>query len=130
METIRVVAAAIIRDNKVLATQRGYGDWVGWWEFPGGKVEEGEAPEDALVREIREELEAEIEVGRLLCPIDCYYPKFRLVMDCYLCELVDEGFELVEHSAARWLSADELDEVKWLPGDVKVAEVLKGELGR
>ena len=128
VETIHVVAAAIIRDNKVLATQRGYGDWAGWWELPGGKVEEGEASEEALAREIREELDAEIEVGRLLCVVDYYYPKFHLIMDCFVSELADEGFTLVEHRAARWLAVGELDEVKWLPGDVKVVEALKREL--
>ena len=130
METKNVVAAVIVRDNMVLATQRGYGDWAGWWEFPGGKVEESETPEAALVREIREELEAEIEVGRLLCVAEYDYPKFHLSMGCYLCELRDEEFTLVEHSAARWLGAAELDDVQWLPGDVKVIEALKGELGR
>ena len=128
METKHVVAAVIVRDNAILATQRGYGDWAGWWEFPGGKVEAGETPEAALAREIREELAAEIEIGRLLCVAEYDYPAFHLSMECFECRLVDEGFTLVEHRAAKWLTAAELDDVQWLPGDVKVIEVLKGEL--
>ena len=103
MKTINVVAAIIVKDGEIFATQRGYGDYKDWWEFPGGKIEPGETPEEALVREIREELHAEIEVGRLVDTVEYDYPKFHMVMRCYLCRLISEEIELVEHEAARWL---------------------------
>ena len=126
MKQIEVVAAIIHDDGgRIFATQRGYGDWKDWWEFPGGKMEAGETPEGALVREIREELSAEISVDDFLCTIDYDYPKFHLTMHCYLCSLVTETLHLNEHEAAKWLTKNELDSVKWLPADVKVVEDLK-----
>ena len=126
MKQIEVVAA-IIHDNegRIFATQRGYGDFKDWWEFPGGKMEAGETPEEALVREIREELSAEISVDELLCTVEYQYPAFFLKMHCYLCSLVTEALHLNEHEAAKWLAKDELDSVKWLPADVKVVETIK-----
>ena len=125
MKQIEVVAA-IIHDYEghIFATQRGDGDFKDWWEFPGGKMEAGETPEEALVREIREELSAEISVDEFLCTVEYDYPKFRLKMHCDLCSLVTEALHLNEHEAAKWLTKDELDSVKWLPADVKVVEVL------
>ena len=125
MKQIEVVAAVIYDDEgRIFATQRGYGEWQDWWEFPGGKMEAGETSEEALVREIREELSAEISVDEFLCTIDYDYPKFHLTMHCYLCSLVTEALHLNEHEAAKWLSKDELDSVNWLPADVKVVEAL------
>lgn len=122
MKTIKVVAA-IIRDanGRVLCTQRGYGEWKDWWEFPGGKLEAGETPEEALKREIREELSTEIRVDEFLCTVDYDYPTFHLTMHCYLCSLLTGALHLNEHKAARWLEISELGSVKWLPADVEVA---------
>ena len=117
MKTIEVVAAIIIKDGKVFATQRGYGQWQGWWEFPGGKIESGECPQEALVREIREELDAEIEVGDLLETIEWDYPDFHLTMHCFICSLLSESLHLNEHEAATWLTKETLHSVKWLPAD-------------
>ena len=117
MKTIEVVAAIIIRDGKVFATQRGYGHWKDWWEFPGGKVEDGESHQEALVREIREELDTEIEVGRLLETIEWDYPDFHLTMHCFLCSMKSESMHLNEHEAAAWLSSDTVHSVRWLPAD-------------
>ena len=125
MKTINVVAAIIIKDNKVFATQRGYGDFKDGWEFPGGKVEEGETPQEALTREIREELAADIRVGELFYTVEYDYPEFHLSMKCYICELVSEEMELKEHEAARWLGRGELDTVDWLPADKGLIESLK-----
>lgn len=125
MKQIEVVAAIIRRENKIFATQRGYGDWKDWWEFPGGKMEAGETPEEALRREIREELSTEISVDELLCTVDYDYPKFHLTMHCFLCSLLSEALHLNEHEAARWLSEDELDCVQWLPADQEVIRLLK-----
>ena len=121
---IVVVAAIIVRDGRIFATQRGYGDWKDWWEFPGGKVEPGESPEDALKREIREELATEIEVDELLTTVEYDYPKFHLTMHCYLCTIISGDLTLLEHEDARWLALDELDCVKWLPADKDVIEKL------
>ena len=121
---IVVVAAIIVRDGRIFATQRGYGDWKDWWEFPGGKVEPGESPEDALKREIREELATEIEVDELLTTVEYDYPKFHLMMHCYLCTIISGDLSLLEHEDARWLAIDELDSVKWLPADKDVIEKL------
>ena len=121
---IVVVAAIIVRDGRIFATQRGYGDWKDWWEFPGGKVEPGESPEDALKREIREELATEIEVDELLTTVEYDYPKFHLTMHCYLCTIISGDLSLLEHEDARWLAIDELDSVKWLPADKDVIEKL------
>ena len=117
MKTIEVAAAVIIREGKVFATQRGYGQWQGWWEFPGGKIESGERPQEALVREIREELDAEIEVGDLLETVEWDYPDFHLTMHCFLCSLLSESMHLNEHEAAAWLAPDTLNTVKWLSAD-------------
>jgi 8-oxo-dGTP diphosphatase len=125
MKQIEVVAAIIRKGDKIFATQRGYGEWKDWWEFPGGKMEPGETPEEALVREIREELSTEISVDEFLCTVEHDYPQFHLTMHCYLCSLLTEALHLNEHEAARWLTTNELDSVKWLPADVKVIEELK-----
>lgn len=125
MKTINVVAAIIIKNNKVFATQRGYGDFKDGWEFPGGKVEEGETPHEALTREIREELAADIRVGELFDTVEYDYPEFHLSMKCYICELVSEEMVLKEHEAARWLGRGELDTVDWLPADKGLIEGLK-----
>ena len=121
---IEVVAAIIVRDGRIFATQRGYGDWKDWWEFPGGKIEPGESTEDALKREIREELATEIEVDELLATVEYDYPKFHLTMHCYLCTIISGDLSLLEHEDARWLALDELDCVKWLPADKDVIEKL------
>lgn len=123
-KTIEVVAAIIIRDGKLFATQRGYGEWKDWWEFPGGKIEPEESQEDALKREIREELATEIEVGTLLSTVEYDYPKFHLTMHCYLCTIISGELSLLEHEDARWLTTNELDSVKWLPADKDVIEKL------
>lgn len=126
MKTIHVAAAVIRNGDKFLATQRGYGDYKDGWEFPGGKIEEGETPEKALEREIREELGAEIIAGDLLVTVEHDYPGFHLSMQCFWAELSDgSGLKLLEHEDARWLGADELDMVNWLPADVKVVEAIK-----
>ena len=125
MKTIEVVAAIIIRNGQVFATQRGYGEWKGWWEFPGGKMEPGESPQEALKREIREELDAEITVGQLLETIEWDYPKFHLTMHCFLCALISEDVHLNEHEAAAWLTKDTLHTVKWLPADEGLIQKIK-----
>lgn len=117
MKTIEVVAAIIIRNGQVFATQRGYGEFKDWWEFPGGKIEPGECPKEALVREIREELDAEIEVGELLETIEWDYPDFHLIMHCFICVLVSESMHLNEHEAAAWLTRETIRSVIWLPAD-------------
>ena len=125
----QVVAAIILKDGHVFATRRGYGEWKGWWEFPGGKIEEGETPQAALVREIREELDAEISVGNLLETVEWDYPDFHLRMHCYLCTLLSDSMHLNEHEAAAWLGRATLHSVKWLPADEgildKISEFLK-----
>ena len=125
MKRIEVVAAVIRKDNKIFATQRGYGEWKDWWEFPGGKMEAGETPEEALKREIREELSAEISVDEFLCTVEYDYPKFHLTMHCYLCSLMTDSLHLNEHEAAKWLTKDELNSVKWLPADAKLISHLR-----
>ena len=133
MRTINVVAALIFRTasdgtKQIFATQRGYGDWKGWWEFPGGKIEQGETPEQALVREIREELAAQISVGGLLDTIEYDYPAFHLSMKCFVCQIAGGEPELLEHSNAVWLTGKTLRSVKWLPADKlildKIAQML------
>jgi 8-oxo-dGTP diphosphatase len=126
MKTIEVVAAVIRKDDKIFATQRGYGEWKDWWEFPGGKMETWETPEEALVREIREELSTEISVDEFLCTVEYDYSQFHLSMHCYICSLLTESLHLNEHEAARWLKNNELDSVKWLPADKIVVEQLIG----
>lgn len=128
MKKIEVVAAIIIRDGKVFATQRGYGEWKDWWEFPGGKIEDGECPQEALVREIREELDAEIEVGELIETVEWDYPAFHLTMHCFVCSLVSQSMHLNEHEASAWLTRKTLHSVKWLPADegliLKIREII------
>ena len=128
MKTIEVTAAIIIKDGKVFATQRGYGDWKGWWEFPGGKMEAGETPQEALIREIHEELDAEIEIGKLLDTVEWDYPAFHLTMHCFLCTLTSESMHLNEHEDAAWLSAETLYSVKWLPADEGLIPKIAGVL--
>lgn len=130
MKTIRVVAAVIKAVNQagkpvIFATQRGYGEFKDGWEFPGGKIEEGESPKQALKREIREELDTEIEVGGLIDTVEYDYPEFHLSMDCFWAKLVSDGWVLKEHEAARWLTEEELDTVEWLPADVVLAERIR-----
>lgn len=130
MKKTRVVAAIIKNVNEdnetiIFATQRGYGEFKGGWEFPGGKIEEGESPQEAIIREIREELDTEIKVGELLCTVEHDYLTFHLSMDCFLAEIVSGDLALKEHDAAKWLNMNELDSVEWLPADVKVVELIK-----
>ena len=129
LKTVKVVAAIIRRDDRIFATQRGYGDYKDGWEFPGGKVEPHETPEQALIREIREELDADIEVGEKLITIEYDYTDFHLSMDCFLAALKEgSNMKLLEHEASRWLRTDELDQVDWLPADVVVVDAVRREL--
>ena len=122
MKTINVVAAIIEKENQVFATQRGYGEFKDGWEFPGGKIEPGEKPEQALRREISEELDADISVGQLLVTVEHDYPSFHLSMQCFLCTLLSDQLILKEHEAAQWLTAPQLDSVDWLPADIKAVQ--------
>ena len=130
MKTINVVAAIIIKDNKIFATQRGYGEFKDGWEFPGGKVEQGEAPENAIVREIKEELDSVIEVIEYFDTVEYDYPNFHLSMKCYICTVVSGKLELLEHEAAKWLDKDSLDSVAWLPADLGLVDKLKDYLSK
>lgn len=126
MKQIEVVAAIIHDDqDRIFATQRGYGDYKDWWEFPGGKMEAGETPEEALKREIWEELETRIVVERLVETVEWDYPQFHLTMHCYLCHVESGHLELKEHEAAKWLHKDELESVNWLPADQELVRKLK-----
>lgn len=125
MKIIKVVAAIIKDDNKIFATQRGYGEFKGGWEFPGGKIEEGETPQEALVREIKEELDTVIEVGELIDTVEFDYPAFHLSMDCFWCKIVSGDLVLKEHEAARWLTKDTLHSVEWLPADLGLIEKIE-----
>ena len=125
---IEVVAAIIRRGNQLFATQRGYGEWKDWWEWPGGKMEEGETPEGALIREIREELDTEIRVDEYLTTIEWDYPKFHLTMHCYRCSLLTESLHLNEHEAARWLDYASLHDVRWLPADEGLLPLLSARV--
>lgn len=126
MKTIEVVAAVIKEDDKILATQRGYGDYKDKWEFPGGKIEAEESPKEALIREIQEELDVLISVDKYLCTVDYDYPEFHLTMHCYVCSIAEGDLVLKEHEAARWLSKNKLYEIDWLPADVKVLNMVGG----
>ena len=125
MKTIPVVAAVIRDEDKIFATQRGYGDWKDYWEFPGGKIEEGESPKEALAREIREELDTQIDVGEKLLTVEYDYPAFHLSMDCFLCRVAHGTLTLLEHEAARWLPVSELRQVNWLPADLLVVGAIE-----
>ena len=125
MKTIKVVAAVIRNKDKIFATARGYGEFKGWWEFPGGKIEAGESPQQALVREIREELTAEITVGDLIKTVEYDYPEFHLSMDCFWAEVKSGQLILKEAEEARWLSKSELGDVKWLPADLDLIGSIK-----
>lgn len=130
MKTINVVAAIIIKDNKIFATQRGYGEFKDGWEFPGGKVEKGETPENAIVREIKEELDTEIKVKEYFDTVEYDYPNFHLSMKCYICSVLSGKLELLEHEAAKWLDKDSLDSVAWLPADLGLVDKLKDYLSK
>ena len=125
MKTIHVVAAVIYDGNKVFAVQRGYGSWKDYWEFPGGKIEAGESPEEALRREILEELDTEISVEEKLTTVEYDYPEFHLSMDCFPATVIDGNLDLKEHEAAKWLRPEDLDSVAWLPADLSLIERLK-----
>ncbi len=130
MKTVKVVAAIIIEEGRVFATQRGYGAYKGSWEFPGGKVEPGENPGEALAREIREELDTEIEVGELFDTVEYDYPEFHLSMDCFLCRVTAGDLVLKEHEAARWLTSETIDSVEWLPADLGLVAGIRDFLNR
>jgi 8-oxo-dGTP diphosphatase len=125
MKTLEVVAAIIKRDNMILAVQRGYGEFVGAWEFPGGKIERDETDKQALIREIQEELAVSIKIQSFFMTIEYAYESFHLVMHCYICQISNGEINLIEHSNMRWLDADRLDEVSWLPADIAVVEAIK-----
>lgn len=124
MKTIEVVAAVIKNENKILATQRGYGEFKGMWEFPGGKIEEGENQIDALKREIEEELNTDIVVNEFITTVNYDYPTFHLIMHCYFCEATNE-ITLIEHMDSRWVLENELDQINWLPADIDVINSIK-----
>lgn len=125
MKTIRVVAAVIRSEDKIFSTARGYGEFKGQWEFPGGKIEPEETPQEALVREIQEELDVKVEVGDLIDTIEYDYPNFHLSMDCFWCETITGKLVLKEAEAAKWLRKDELDSVRWLPADLTLIGKIK-----
>ncbi|MBO4263391.1 MAG: (deoxy)nucleoside triphosphate pyrophosphohydrolase [Bacteroidales bacterium] len=128
MKDIEVAAAIIRKGDEIFATRRGYGEWKGWWEFPGGKLEPGETPEQALVREIREELDTEIRIDKFLATIHWDYPRFHLTMHCYLCTLLTDTLRLNEHEAARWLGRETLTDVRWLPADIALLPLIREAL--
>ena len=128
MKTVKVVAAIIIHDNHIFATQRGYGEFKDGWEFPGGKVELGDSPKDALAREIKEELDTEIEIGDYLETVEYDYPRFHLSMDCFFCTIKSGKLVLKEHEAAKWLTVENLDSVDWLPADKGLIKRIKNHL--
>ena len=125
MKSIHVSAAIIMKDNKIFVTQRGYGEFKDWWEFPGGKIEEGETPEECLKREIKEELKADINIDKYLCTVEYDYPNFHLKMECFICSLIDGHLELVEAEDAKFITKDQLDNIDFLPADLLVVKELK-----
>lgn len=125
MKNIHVAAAVIVKDNKVFSTQRGYGEFKDLWEFPGGKINDGEKPEETVVREIKEELDTDIKVLKYITTVEHDYESFHLIMDLYLCEVVKGKLELKEHESARWLSKEEIDSVEWLEADLKALDNVK-----
>lgn len=125
LKRIEVAAAIIIREGRLFATQRGYGEWKGWWEFPGGKLETGETPQQAVEREIMEELQTRVRVGEIISTVEYDYPKFHLTMHCILCQVIEGKLTLLEHQDARWLSASEIDSVRWLPADHDVLKLIR-----
>ena len=125
MKTIEVVAAIIKKDKKIFVAERGYGDWKGYYEMPGGKIEKGETKEAALIREVKEELDTDIKVETYIDSINYDYPNFHLTMHCFLCSIVKGKLTLLEHENAKWLSANEMENVKWLPADIQILEKLK-----
>ena len=127
MKTIHVVAAVIQKEDQIFATQRGYGNYKDWWEFPGGKVEPGETPQEALIREIEEELGTKIAVDDFLMTVDYDYPEFHLTMDCFWCHVEEGHLTLLEHEASKWLPIDRLRQVNWLPADLIVVEEIEKE---
>lgn len=128
MKTIEVVAAIIKDEDKIFATQRGYGEFKGFWEFPGGKIEEGETPESALKREILEELDTEISVDKYIYTIEYDYPEFHLTMHCYVCSVILGDLVLKEHESAKWVDKQTIDSVEWLPADLSIIDLVKNEI--
>jgi len=125
MKTIEVVAGVIKEGNKIFATQRGYGDFKGGWEFPGGKMEPGETPQQALIRELREELTVEVSVDNFICTVEYDYPNFHLTMHCFYCTIISGELKLLEHEAAKWLEKENIRSVDWLPADIAVVEAIE-----
>ena len=130
MKNIEVVAAIIKNGDKILTTKRGYGDFINMWEFPGGKMESDETKEDALIREIKEELKVTISIDSYLCTVQYDYPNFHLTMHCFICSIIDGELTLVEHTDAKWLTPDNLDSVQWLPADIQILDHIKSYILR